>query len=289
MAVPFDDRDGFIWMDGKLFDWRAANIHVLTHALHYASAVFEGIRVYGGKAFKLRAHNQRLIKSGEILGFNIPYTVEQIDAACVDVVKAMNITDGYLRPVAWRGSEGMGVSSLETKIHLAVAVWEWPSYFSPEARAKGIRMILPPWRRPAPDTAPVHAKAAGLYMICTIAKNMAEAAGVQDALMYDYRGFVAEGTGANFFMVHEDKLHTPTADCFLNGITRQTVMELAKARGIEVVERHIRPEELPYVKEIFLTGTAAEITPVGQIGDLRFTPGRLTAQLAEDYTKATRG
>lgn len=289
MAVPFHDRDGFIWLDGKLVDWRAANIHVLTHALHYASAVFEGIRVYGGKAFKLRAHNERLIKSAGILGFNIPYTVEQIDAACVDVIKAMNITDGYLRPIAWRGSENMGVSTQGTAIHLAAAVWEWPSYFSPEARAKGIHMILSPWRRPAPDTAPVHAKAAGLYMICTIAKNMAEAAGAQDALMYDYRGFVAEGTGANFFMVHEDKLHTPTADCFLNGITRQTVMELARARGIEVIERHIRPEELPYVKEIFLTGTAAEITPVGQIGELRFTPGRLTAQLAEDYTRATRG
>lgn len=287
MAAPFDDRDGFIWMDGKLVDWRSANVHILTHALHYGSSVFEGIRVYGGKAFKLREHNERLIKSGEILGFQVPYTVEQIDAACNDVIKAMNITDGYLRPVAWRGSEQMGVSTSGSKIHLAVAVWEWPSYFSPEARAKGIRMVLSPWRRPAPDTAPVHAKAAGLYMICTIAKNMAESQGAQDALMYDYRGFVAEGTGANFFMVHEDKLHTPTADCFLNGITRQTIMQLAKARGIEVVERHIRPEELPYVKEIFLTGTAAEITPVGQIGDLTFTPGRLTMQLADDYTKAT--
>lgn len=289
MAAPFDDRDGFIWMDGKLVDWRSAQCHVLTHALHYASSVFEGIRVYGGKAFKLREHNERLIKSAEILGMKIPFTVEQIDAACNDVITAMDITDGYLRPIAWRGSEQMGVSTLATKIHLAVAVWEWPSYFTPEARAKGIRMILSPWRRPAPDTAPVHAKAAGLYMICTIAKNMAETQGAQDALMYDYRGFVAEGTGANFFMIHEDKLHTPIADCFLNGITRQTVMQLAKARGIDVVERHIRPEELRYVKEIFLTGTAAEISPVGQIGDLTFTPGSMTAQLIADYDKATRG
>ncbi len=287
MSAPFHDRDGFIWMDGQMVPWREANVHVLTHALHYGSAVFEGTRVYNGTAFKLREHDLRLVNSAEILGFTIPWTVEQIDEACRAVVAANNVVNGYIRPIAWRGSEQMSVSALQTKIHLAVAAWDWPSYFSPEARARGIRMILAPWRRPAPDTAPVHAKAAGLYMICTAAKNMAESQGADDALMYDYRGFVAEGTGANLFMVQEGKLHTPLADCFLNGITRQTIMALAREKGIDVVERHIRPEELWAAQEVFLTGTAAEVTPVGQIGEHRFTPGPMTARLNEAYLRAT--
>ena len=287
MAAAFDDRDGQIWMDGKMVPWREAKVHVLTHALHYASSVFEGERMYGGKIFKLREHTLRLIKSAEILGFTIPYTADEIDAACIATAKAMNLTDGYLRPVAWRGSEQMGVSAQAAKIHLAIAVWDWPSYFSPEMRAKGIRMIMAPYRRPDPACAPVHAKAAGLYMICTLSKHKAEAEGAQDALMLDYRGLVAEGTGANLFLVRDGKLHTPTPDCFLNGITRQTVIELAKKRGIEVVERQIRPEELKDFSEVFLTGTAAEITPVGQIADLTFKPGQLTELLTADYTAAT--
>jgi len=288
MAAPFDDRDGFIWMDGKLVPWRSAQAHVLTHALHYGSSVFEGVRVYGGQIFKLREHTLRLIKSAEWLGFSIPFTADQIDQACRDTVKAQNIVDGYLRPVAWRGSEMMGVAAQQSKIHLAVAAWEWPSYFSPEARAKGINMIISPWKRPAPDTAPVHAKAAGLYMICTLAKHQAEAQGAHDALMHDYRGFLAEATGANLFLIMDGKLHTPKPDCFLNGITRLTVMDLARARGIEVIERHIKPDELAQAQEVFLTGTAAEITPVGRIGELSYTPGRLTMQLSDDYMAATR-
>ncbi len=287
MAAPFDDRDGSIWMDGKLIPWRSAQVHILTHALHYGSSVFEGIRVYCGRAFKLREHNQRLITSGEILGMTSPFTVEQIDQACNEVIKAQGIVDGYLRPVMWRGSEMMGVSAQQSKIHVAVAVWEWPSYFSPEARAKGIKMIISPWRRPAPDTAPVRAKAAGLYMICTLAKHQAEAQGAHDALMHDYRGLLAEATGANLFLVMDGKIHTPTPDCFLNGITRLTVMELARARGLEIIERHIKPEELAQAQEVFLTGTAAEITPVGVIDTHSFTPGRITEQLTQDYTVAT--
>ena len=288
MAAPFDDRDGFIWMDGALKPWRESQVHVLTHALHYGSSIFEGVRVYGGQIFKLREHTLRLIFSAEQLGFHIPFTADQIDQACLDVVKAQNIVDGYLRPVAWRGSEMMGVSAQQSRIHLAVAAWEWPSYFSPEARAKGIRMMTSKWRRPSPENGPVKAKAAGLYMICTLSKHTAEAQGCHDALMHDYRGLVAEATGANIFLNIEGKLHTPTPDCFLDGITRQTVIGLAKARGIEVVERFIKPEELKTASEIFLTGTAAEITPVGQIDDLIFVPGRLTELLTEDYTAATR-
>ncbi len=287
MAAAFDDRDGVIWFDGALKDWRTANVHVLTHALHYGSSIFEGVRVYGGKIFKLREHSLRLMFSAEQMGFQIPYTVEQIDQACLDVVKAQNVIDGYIRPVAWRGSEMIGVSAQQSKIHLAVAVWEWPSYYSPEARAKGIRMVTTKWRRPSPENGPVKAKAAGLYMICTLAKHAAEAEGCQDALMLDYRGLVAEATSANIFMNIEGKLHTPMPDCFLNGITRQTIISLAKARGIEVVERYIKPEELKNASEVFLTGTAAEITPVGQIDDLTFVPASMTQQLADDYTALT--
>jgi branched-chain amino acid aminotransferase len=282
-SIPFDDRDGVIWQDGKLVPWRQAKIHVLTHGLHYASCVFEGERVYGGKIFKLREHTERLIKSGRILGFEIPWTADQIDNACYEVVRAQKIKDGYVRPVAWRGPEQMGVSAQETKIHMAVAVWEWPSYFSPEARLKGLRMMMSPWVRPAPNTAPVHAKASGLYMICTIAKHAAEAAGYDDAFMLDYRGQIAEGTGCNVFLVIDGELHTPTPDCFLDGITRQVVMELARKRGIKVVERAIWPEEFEKADEVFITGTAAEVTPVSEIGKYKFTPGKMTKLLMDDF------
>jgi branched-chain amino acid aminotransferase len=282
-SIPFDDRDGVIWLDGKLVPWRQAKIHVLTHGLHYASCVFEGERVYGGKIFKLREHTERLIKSGRILGFEIPWTADQIDNACHEVVRAQKITDGYVRPVAWRGPEQMGVSAQETKIHMAVAVWEWPSYFSPEARLKGLRMMMSPWVRPAPNTAPVHAKASGLYMICTIAKHAAEAAGYDDAFMLDYRGQIAEGTGCNVFLVIDGELHTPTPDCFLDGITRQVVMELARKRGVKVVERAIWPEEFEKADEVFITGTAAEVTPVSEIGKYKFTPGKMTKLLMDDF------
>jgi len=282
-STPFDDRDGVIWMDGKLVPWRQADIHVLTHGLHYASCVFEGERVYGGTIFKLREHTERLIRSGHILGFQIPWTADQIDDASNAVVRAQKITDGYVRPVAWRGPEQMGVSAQDTKIHMAIAVWEWPSYFSPEARLKGLRMMMSPWARPAPNTAPVHAKASGLYMICTIAKHAAEAAGYDDAFMLDYRGQIAEGTGCNVFLVIDGALHTPTPDCFLDGITRQVVMELARKRDIKVVERAIWPEEFEKAEEVFITGTAAEVTPVSEIGKYKFTPGKITKLLMDDF------
>ena len=285
-SASFDDRDGLIWFDGKMVPWRDANIHILSHALHYASSVFEGNRSYNGKIFKLHQHSERLIKSGEMIGFDIPYSAQEIDDACIEVCKANNIVDGYIRPVAWRGSEMMGVSAQQTTIHLAIAAWPWPSYFSPEARLKGIRIRTTQWRRPSPETEPVHAKAAGLYMICTMSKHAAEKDGFDDALMLDYRGQIAEATGANIFMSFGDgKLHTPIPDCFLNGITRQTVIELAKARGIEVVERVIMPEELANATEVFLTGTAAEVTPVGQIDDHIFTVGELSQNMMNDYDK----
>ena len=286
-GTSFDSLEGQIWYDGKLVPWKSANVHVLTHGLHYASCVFEGERSYGGKIFKLRAHTDRLLKSAEAMGFAIPYNADQIDAACKEVCKVNGIVDGYLRPVAWRGSEMMGVSAQNNTIHLAIAAWPWPSYFSPEARMKGIRLKTSKWRRPAPDTAPVHAKAAGLYMICTLSKHAAERDGYDDSLMLDYRGQIAEATGANIFMVMGDgKLHTPTPDCFLNGITRQTVIELAKGRGIEVIERAIMPDELSKATEVFLTGSAAEVTPVGVIDDHKFTVGDITKVLIDDYDKA---
>jgi len=286
--LPFDDRDGTIWFDGKLVPWRDAKIHVLTHALHYASCVFEGERVYGGKIFKLREHSERLINSGKLLGFDVPLSAAAIDEACNAVVKANNIVDGYVRPVAWRGAEQMGVAAQQTKIHVAVAVWEWPSYFSPEAKMKGIRLTMSKWARPAPNTAPTASKAAGLYMICTLSKHAAEAEGYDDALMLDYRGQIAEATGANIFLIIDGELHTPKPDCFLDGITRRTVIELAKKRGIKVVERAIMPDELGKAQEVFLTGTAAEVTPVGEIGQYRFTPGAVCKALIEDYDRATR-
>ena len=285
-SPPFDDRDGVIWFNGEMVPWRDAKLHVLSHALHYASAVFEGERCYGGKIFKLTKHSERLAFSAGELGFELPYSVAEIDAACIAVCQANDIVDGYIRPFAWRGSEMMGVSAQQTRINVAIAAWAWPSYFSPEARMKGIRLKTSKWRRPSPETEPVHAKAAGLYMICTLSKHAAEAEGFDDCLMLDWRGQVAEATGANiFFVMGDGKLHTPTPDCFLDGITRQTVIELAKERGIEVIERVIMPDELKNATEIFLTGTAAEVTPVGAIDDLKFTVGNITRWMMEDYDK----
>ena len=282
----FHNREGLIWYDGAMVDWKEANLHVLTHALHYASSVFEGERVYSGNIFKLREHTNRLINSAKIMGFEIPYSADEIDNACIRACEANNIIDGYVRPIAWRGSEMMGVSAQDTTIHLAIAVWAWPSYFSPEARNSGISLKTSPWRRPPPDTAPVHAKAAGLYMICTMSKHDAEKAGFDDALMLDWRGYVVEGTGANFFMITQDNIiNTPPPDCFLNGITRQTVIELANNRDYEIIERHIKPDELKLAKEIFVTGTAAEVTPVGKIDNLEFGVGEITKVLRGDYEK----
>jgi branched-chain amino acid aminotransferase len=287
--IPFDDRDGFIWYDGRLIPWREAQLHVLSHGLHYASCVFEGERVYNGTVFRLDDHNERLRNSAKILGFEIPASMDDLALATQQVITSNNIIDGYVRPIAWRGAEQMGVSAQATKIHLAIAAWDWPAYFSPEARAKGIRMKWAPWARPAPHTAPTQAKAAGLYMICTMSKHDAEAAGCDDALMLDWRGQLAEGTGANIFLVFNGELHTPTPDCFLNGLTRQTVIDLAKKRGIRVVERAIMPDELAKADEVFLTGSAAEVTPVGEIigerGHYRFTPGTICRLMWEDYDR----
>ncbi len=279
----YDDRDGWIWFDGKLVPWREANIHVLTHALHYASSVFEGQRAYGGEIFKLTEHSTRLRRSASILGFELPWSVEEIDAACRETLKANGLTDAYMRPVAWRGSEQMGVAAQRTKPHLAIACWEWGAYFGDEAARKGIRLDISPWRRPAPYTAPTQSKAAGLYMICTMAKHAAENKGYNDALMFDWRGQVAEATGANAFFVKDGAIHTPTPDCFLDGITRRTVMDLARRRGIEVVERKIWPEELEGFEQFFLTGSAAEVTPVASAGPWSFEVGELTLQLRQDY------
>ncbi len=286
--LPYDDRDGVIWFDGALIPWRDAKVHVLTHGLHYASCVFEGQRVYNGRTFKLTEHTERLFHSAGVLGFELPFTVEEIDQACRDVIEAQGLVDAYLRPVAWRGSEMMGVSAQQNAIHVAIASWEWPAYFSPEARLKGIRMKISPWRRPAPDTAPTNSKAAGLYMICTLSKHMAEAEGYSDALMFDYRGHVAEATGANIFFVKDGTIHTPTPDCFLDGITRRTVIGLARARGYDVVERTIMPEELADFSECFLSGTAVEVTPVSEIDDYSFAAGDITRTLMQDYDAVVR-
>ncbi|WP_309604195.1 branched-chain amino acid aminotransferase [Phenylobacterium sp.] len=286
--VPFDDRDGWIWLDGQFVPWREATVHVLTHGLHYASAVFEGERMYGGEIYELTAHTERLFKSAEILDMEIPFTVAQIDQACKETCARNGLTDAYIRPIAWRGSEMIGVSAQNTKIHVAIAVWDWPSYFSPAEKAKGIRMCWAKYKRPSPETEPVHAKAAGLYMICTISKHAAEKDGFTDAMMLDYRGYVAESTGSNVFFVADGVIHTPLPDCFLNGITRQSLIRLARAKGFEVIERHIRPQELTGFTECFVTGSAAEVTPVSQIGDYSFTPGNISLSLADDYASMVR-
>ena len=282
--IPFDDRDGLIWMNGEMIPWRDARTHSLTHALHYASQVFEGERAYGGKIFKSRKHTERLRASCQYLDFDLPVTDQEMDAIKAEVLKVNNISDGYVRAFCWRGSEMMAISAQHTKIHVAVAAWQWPSYFDPETKMKGIALDIADWKRPAAESAPVHAKAAGLYMICTLSKHAAEKKGFQDALMLDYRGYVAEATGANvFFLMDDGKLHTPLADCFLNGITRQTVITLAQNAGIEVVERYIKPKEMKQATECFLTGTAAEVTPVSRVQDYTFTPGNATRMLVERY------
>ncbi|MCY0096151.1 branched-chain amino acid aminotransferase [Hoeflea ulvae] len=282
-SVPFDQLDGEIWFNGEFVPWKDAKIHVLTHGLHYASAVFEGERAYGGEIFKLTEHTERLHTSGEILGFKIPYSVAEIDQACVELLARQGFTDAYVRPIAWRGSEMMGVSAQQNKINLSIAIWQWPSYFKPEERMKGIRLDLAEYRRPDPRTAPCRSKAAGLYMICTLSKHRAEERGYADALMLDWRGQVAEATGANVFFVKDGKIHTPTPDCFLDGITRRTVIGLAEKRGYEVIERAIMPEELEGFEQCFLTGTAAEVTPVSEIGPYNFAVGEMTMNLVNDY------
>ena len=287
---PYDQRDGYIWMNGELISWRDARVHMLTHALHYGSAVFEGERVYDGEIFKLTEHSQRLHESAKGLDFEIPYSVADIDQASRDVVRANRLVDGYVRPLAWRGSEQMGVAAQATKINLAIAAWDWGSYFDPAARTKGLRLKIAHYRRPDPRTAPAKSKAAGLYMICTLSKHAAERKGYADALMYDWRGQVAECTGANIFFVRNGELHTPTPDCFLDGITRRTVMDLAERRGVAVKERPIWPEELATFEQMFLTGTAVEVTPVQSAGPWNFEVGdNLTRQLAKDYDDLVHG
>jgi branched-chain amino acid aminotransferase len=286
--LPYDDRDGWIWLDGQFVPWREAKVHVLTHGLHYASSVFEGARMYGGEIYKLREHSERLHRSAKILDFEIPYSVEELDRACKETAERMGLEDCYVRPIAWRGPEAMGVSAQATKIHVAVAVWEWPSYFSPEDRQRGVRLTRAKYSRPAPFTAPTEAKASGLYMICTISKHLAEKEGYTDALMLDWRGYVAESTGSNIFLVRDGAIHTPTPDCFLNGLTRQSVIALARKKGIEVIERHIMPDELGTFSEVFLTGSAAEVTPVGEIAEHRYKPGAISLGLADDYSRMVR-
>jgi branched-chain amino acid aminotransferase len=285
---PYDQRDGFIWMNGEIIPWQDARVHLLTHALHYGSAVFEGERVYDGEIFKLTEHSQRLHESAKGLDFEIPYSVAEIDKACRDVVRANKLNDAYVRPIAWRGSEQMGVAAQATKINLAIAAWDWGSYFDPAGREKGLRLVIGHYRRPDPRTAPAKSKATGLYMICTIEKHKAERAGYADALMLDWRGQVAEATGANIFFVKDRVLHTPTPDCFLDGITRRSVMGLAKQRGLKVVERVIMPEEMADFSECFITGTAAEVTPVSEIGPYQFKVGEVTRMLMDDYAALVR-
>jgi len=286
--VSFSDRDGVIWMDGKLVDWRTANVHVLSHAMHYASSVFEGERCYNGTIFRSRDHSERLHFSGNELDMPIPYTVDEIEAAKYEVLKANNLTDAYVRAVAWRGAgEDMGVSSARNPVRLAIAAWGWGNYYG-DAKMKGAKLDISKWKRPSPETIPVHAKAAGLYMICTTSKHAAEAKGCSDALFMDYRGYVAEATGANIFFVKDGEVHTPDADCFLNGLTRQTVIGMLKDRQIKVHERHIMPEEMESFEQCWLTGTAAEVTPVGQIGDFNFEVGAIAKEMVEGYEKLVR-
>src|SRR6056297_231425 len=288
MAGAYDDRDGTIWMDGKLVPWREANVHVLTHAMHYASSVFEGERAYGGKIFLSRAHSERLRQSAEMIDFEIPYSVDEIEAAKSEVLKANGFTDAYVRAVAWSGAgEDMGVAARRNPVRVAVAAWEWGNYYG-DAKMKGAKLDIAKWRRPDPDPIPTAAKAAGLYMICTMSKHAAEAKGCSDAMMFDYRGYVAEATGANIFFVRDGEVHTPLPDCFLNGLTRQTVLAMLKDRQVKIHERHIMPEELESFQQCWLTGTAAEVTPVGQIGDYNFEVGALARDVAQSYEKLVR-
>lgn len=282
-GLPFDQREGYIWYDGAFVPWADAKLHVLSHGLHYGSCVFEGERAYGGEIFKLDEHTRRLHESARLLGFDIPYSVETINDACNELLVKQGYRDAYVRPVAWRGSEMMGVSAQQNTIHLAIAIWEWPSYFDPAERLKGIRLDMAEYRRPDPKTAPTKSKAAGLYMICTISKHAAERKGYADAMMLDWRGQVAECTGANIFFVKDGAIHTPKPDCFLDGITRRTVIDLAKRRGFELIERAIMPEELEGFEQCFITGTAAEVTPVSEIGPYRFEVGAITKTLMDDY------
>ncbi|WP_029065097.1 branched-chain amino acid aminotransferase [Labrenzia sp. DG1229] len=287
-GTPFDQLSGDIWYDGEFVPWSDAKLHILSHGLHYGSSVFEGERAYGGRIFKCEEHTERLLESARTLGFEIPWTAEQINAAKEETLARMQLTDAYIRPVAWRGSEMMGISAQTNTIHLAIAAWEWPSYFKPEERLKGIRLDMAEYRRPDPKTAPFKAKAAGLYMICTVSKHAAEQKGYTDALMLDWRGRVAECTGANVFFIREGKIHTPTPDCFLDGITRRTVIDLARDRGIEVIERKIMPEEIPEFEQCFVTGTAAEVTPVSEIAGTKFEVGEIIETLMKDYDAAVR-
>jgi branched-chain amino acid aminotransferase len=283
-VLPFDQRSGWIWVDGKLVPWADAKLHVLSHGLHYGSSVFEGERAYGGVIFKSTKHSERFRKSAELLDFTIPYSVAELDAAKALVIEKNGLSDVYVRPVAWRGSEMMAVAAQNATIHVAIAAWDWPSMFDVNTKMKGIRLGMAEYRRPDPKTAPSASKAAGLYMICTISKHRAEREGYSDALMLDWQGRVAECTGANVFFSKDGALHTPIADCFLDGLTRQTVIELAKRRGVEVVERRIMPEELGSFDECFICGTGAEVTPVSEIAGHRYTPGNLSRMLIEDYT-----
>lgn len=287
--IPFDQRDGHIWFNGAVVPWKEAKVHVLTHGLHYASCVFEGERAYGGKIFKSRLHSERFHRSAEIMDFKIPYSVDEIDAAKAKVVELNGGGDQYVRPVAWRGSEMMAVAAQNNKIHVAIATWAWPSMFDPETKMKGIKLDIAEYRRPDPACAPVHAKAAGLYMICTLSKHRAEKKGCADAMMLDWQGRVAECTGANIFFTRDGAIHTPIADCFLSGITRTTVIDLARAQGMEVIERRILPDELPNFNECFIVGSAAEVTPVAEIGPHRFTPGNISRSLMDGYTKTVNG
>ena len=288
MTGAYDDRDGWIWMDGKMVPWRDANVHLLTHALHYASSVFEGERAYNGKIFKSREHSERLHFSAGQLDFEIPYTVDELEAAKLEVLRVNGLSDAYVRAVAWRGAgEDMGVASSKNPVRVAIASWEWGAYYG-DSKFKGAKLDVSKWKRPSPETIPSHAKAAGLYMICTLSKHAAEAKGCADAMMFDYRGYIAEATGANIFFVRDGEVHTPLPDCFLNGLTRQTVVGMLQERQVKVHERHIMPEELESFQQCWLTGTAAEVTPVGQIGDTNFEVGALTRDIAESYEKLVR-
>lgn len=286
--IPFDDRDGWIWHNGEYKPWREAQTHILTHGLHYGSLVFEGERAYNGKIFKSVEHSKRLFKSAEILDMKISYSIEELEAVKYEILKLQNLENAYVRVFAWRGSEMMAVSAQHNKIHVGVAAWAWPSYFSMEQRKKGIRLDIAKWKRPSPETAPFDAKAAGLYMICTLSKHISERDGYTDSLMLDYRGYIAEATAANIFFLKDGALHTPKPDCFLNGITRQTVISLAEKKNIPVIERHITLDELPNFEGCFVTGTAAEITPVSEIKGNHFDVGELILGLASDYDALVR-